>query len=195
MVSKEFILGFIAGEGTFTVGRKRTNGRYYLAPYFQFRVSGVDENIVRDMWNTFDNIGTVNVAEYDQDYGPMVQWRIESKGGCKELARIIYESAPDEWWMTEKGKNFDVWSDIVDIYYDGQTTPEDRITMSELARDGLNVSARNSKSEEDWNEMISIFEEQRNTDTPLCGSMDTVSGDPCEQRVSEKGLRCKQHRE
>lgn len=158
MDAKSFALGVIAGEGTFTVGIKRVDGRTYLAPYFQVRMNICDKDLIEDCRNVLGGtgkLGTIRPADKD-----MYNWRIENKDACLELVETIEKHADTIWYRSEKGKNFKIWAKIVRIHSDGPTTPEQRKEMSKIARESLNRNASNAKSVEDWDELIEEFERQ-----------------------------------
>jgi len=156
MAEIDFAFGVIAGEGTFTIGVKRSGGRTYLAPYFQLRMNECDKTLIRDCRNAIGfDLGTLRSADTD-----MFNWRVENKDECMALVEVIEAYATDIWYRSEKGKNFETWAEIVRIHAGGRTNDKQRIEMSKLARDSLNRKARNSKSVEEWDALIETFENQ-----------------------------------
>lgn len=155
-VEKSFFLGLIAGEGTFTIRRHHSgDGAMYLNPYFQVRVKGCDSDTIEQMREEFDSVGEI----YESVEG-MVTWRVENKSDLEKLNNLITENSPEIWYETEKGKNYEIWSDVVEIYCDGQTTAKQRLKMAKMAKNSLNNNAENAKSESDWDEAIEVFKEQ-----------------------------------
>lgn len=159
MADIDFALGVIAGEGTFTIGIKRADGRVYLAPYFQLRMNECDERLIRDCREAIGyELGTLRDADSD-----MFNWRVENKDQCLQLVNIIEAYATEIWYRSEKGKNFKTWAKLVRIHADGRTNDNQRIEMAKIARKSLNRNASNSKSVEDWTTLIETFEKQRDS--------------------------------
>lgn len=144
----DFALGFIAGEGTFTLSMNQTDGNYYPRMRFQVRVHEKDKDAVVACKEAFEGVGSLS----DISGRNTVEWVVNSKEDLKYVRDKIDAYAPDIWYSTEKYRNFEVWSDILDIHLGGRTTASQAIEMAEMARDGLNVD--NGVRREKWNEYI-----------------------------------------
>lgn len=188
-----FYLGLIAGEGTVTVRSKHSDNSIYLAPYFQLRMSSVDGDTIERARECFNGIGTIKRRETETMSCEMVTWKVYKKEELVEMVDIIDEEAPDVWFQTEKGRNYQEWKDIVEIYSGGMTTPEERKEIAKITRDSLNNKAANSKSDSHWDELIEIFEEQMNREYNRCGEPKSNSDGVCRRVVSLPDDTCKDH--
>lgn len=154
MRDRDFALGFIAGEGAFTLSMSPVDGLYYARMRFQIRVHEKDKEVVEEMREMFNNVGSIT----DIDGRDTIEWRVGSKEEMEYLRDTIESDAPEIWWNTEKARNFEVWSDILDIHLDGRTTADQCIEMCELAKAGLNVD--NGITEERWDGYIESLSER-----------------------------------
>jgi hypothetical protein len=148
MTDIDFVLGFIAGEGTFTLSMNSADGKYYPRMRFQVRIHERDQEAAVQAREVFEGVGEIA----DTPGRDTVEWVVRSKDDLEFLRDKIEAYAPDIWWETEKAENFNVWSDILDIHLDGRTTADQAIEMCELARDGLNIN--NGVTRQRWNEYI-----------------------------------------
>lgn len=181
MVSDEFLIGFIAGEGTFCFGINTADGKKYVSPVFGFRVHEKDVEVVEAMKEHVD-VGGVN---HVGDRGT-VEWRVTSEDDLVRLRDYVEENAPEEWWITEKGKNFEVWSECLDIYADGKTRTDEAI---EIAQKAKKLNPDNGISEERWDAFI----ESKKEETIHYCEEETTDGSPCERTVSSSDETCYRH--
>ena len=156
MSNLDFAIGFIAGEGSFTLSMNVARGKRYPRVRCVVTIHKKDLDALYECQEAFDGIGTIS---HKKGHGT-VQWVVRSKEDIEHLRDKIKENAPSAWYKTEKHRNFEVWSDILDIHIDGRTNPTEAIEMAKLARDGLNID--NGITEEKWNEYIAHLEERRN---------------------------------
>lgn len=149
----DFALGFVAGEGTFTLSMNTADGKHYPRMRFQVRVHDNDIDVLRACKETFEEhaqqeLGSIsNLSSRDT-----VEWVVRRKDELEVLHDTIRDDSPCIWWRSEKYRNFEVWSDILNIHTDGRTTPKQAIEMCKLARGGLNVN--NGVSTKRWDEYI-----------------------------------------
>jgi hypothetical protein len=151
MVSKDFAAGFIAGEGTFTIITQAERGRIY--PQFSVAIHKKGKETLDKLQELFGGIGSV----YDRtDIDDCFQWRVQNQ---KELPKVIDVLDDSESFkVTEKYDQYQTWRQIVELYVEKYHTPtENAVEMAELARDELNVGL--GKSEESWDEFISLLKE------------------------------------
>lgn len=153
-MSLDFALGFIAGEGTFTISANRSGGLLYPKMRFSVRIHNNDKDGLLATYESFDNLGRIQ----DVNGRDTVSWAVEAKDELEQLRDMIEEHAPSAWWRTEKADNFRVWSNILDIHIDGRTTPEQSVEMFKMAKDGLNVGR--GIDEEQWEEYIEQVSER-----------------------------------
>jgi len=183
----DFALGFIAGEGSFSLTANKANGKRYPRMKFSIRVHEKDSDAIEECKSVFDNIGKIRtLSEHNE-----ADWTVSSKKDLKHLRDKIENNSSNIWRSTEKYRNFQVWSDILDIHLDGRTTVEQAIEMSKIAKRGLNVD--NGISETKWDKYIEHFKERSNSPTYICGAEKTGSSGVCQRTVSSEEETCWDH--
>lgn len=154
-----FALGFIAGEGTFTLSMNTADGKHYPRMRFQVRVHENDEGGLCSCRDAVQRAAGQELGSwYDIEGRDTVEWVITSKDELGVLHDTIREHAPEAWRETEKYRNFETWSDILNIHLGGRTTAAQAVEMAKMARDGLNVN--NGINRQRWNEYIESLEER-----------------------------------
>lgn len=108
---KDWISGFIAGEGSFFITRQ---GKY-VRPRFCLNLDASDTIIIHKMRNELDGIGTVHSYLRDTNLrknSPTVYWHISSK---QDLLRLVKHL--DEYSLRSiKAEDYVVWRKAVIEY-------------------------------------------------------------------------------
>lgn len=147
----DFALGFIAGEGCFTVKKNTADGRVYLQPAFSVHLHRRDVGALERLRETFEGIGTiVDRTHHDEGY----TWRVRKMEECQYLRDKIEAYAPDSWWDTDKAENFVVWGDIVTLH---ENKPENY--KHRMATRAKNLNRGNGHTDADWDSIIERLEE------------------------------------
>jgi hypothetical protein len=153
MRDMDFALGFIAGEGCFTVKKNTADGRVYLQPAFSVHLHQRDVRALKKLQETFGGIGSiVDRTHHDEGY----TWRVRKMEECQYLRDEVEESAPDMWWETDKAENFVVWGDIVTFH---ENKPENyKVRMAKRAK---SLNRGSGHTDADWDEIIDRLDEDR----------------------------------
>lgn len=179
----DYALGVIAGEGCFTLGHKRSRGHIYCNPAFIVRLKENDRETLEVIRDAFDGIGNIS-----GDSGRnTVSWCVYGKDNLEHMVKKIRDEAPEGWWKSEKGRNFEVWADIIDIYVGGYNDSDDTAEMFHLAEE-LNVG--NGK-EGDWGKYADEAEED--SYGHICGESNSSLDGVCQRRVPTKDETCWDH--
>ena len=141
-------LGFIAGEGSFSIVKNTSNSKPYVGFRFDLQVDAKDGAVVDKMQEVFDGLGTVR-HRARSDGREHVAWTVTGKDNLEAFRDIVASYDGPVWTATEKYANFEVWSDALDIYLDGRTGDEQQIQIARLAK-GLNKGF----GEQKWDEFI-----------------------------------------
>lgn len=129
MSDSNFALGFIAGEGCFSVRVQRRPNTNYIQPRFQVAVDSKDRETLVKLRECLGGVGNLT----DRSNG-MTAWMVQSKSDCQAVRDFIRENTTDLWEVTDKAENFEVWCGIVDIHQQSSGR-EARIEMAERARE------------------------------------------------------------
>jgi len=180
-MESSFVLGFIAGEGTFSTEATESDSYRYnlrLTPKFQVKVKEVD--VVREMR---DHVGVGRVNVYG-DYGV---WRVSDNDGYQKLIEWVDEHAESGFKSTHKWDSYTKWREFVQEREDKMKTRDGIKDMIELSREINSESARtNAKSVSELKEIVD------QADVFVCGAP-TRSGGSCEQVVPNRGENCYRH--
>lgn len=152
MVSTDFALGFIAGEGNFSLVKKTYSGKdkTYCAPRFQLGVDTSDSYVVLEIREVFGGIGSV------YDSGDEFKWTVNGEDDMEKMCNIIDNHDDGPWLATQKREAYQTWKKMVDIYSGGPCDDQDRVEMARLARDEeLNVGAGGNDAE--WDAFLSEY--------------------------------------
>lgn len=143
----KFILGFIAGEGSFHV-TLATSGSGYVVPKPTFSIR-VYENEIIDAIHQEVSIGNVRKRADGK------VWRVQSISECEDIVQRIEESAGPLFKKTDKWRQFKLWSEAVEIKQkDGRTSKEDKKRLVEIS---YSIPKSNTKTK-DMNEWFSLIE-------------------------------------
>jgi len=145
MSDSSFVLGFIAGEGCFTVDVNKGSYTIYLQPRFKVVVDSKDRDTLLNIREVIGGVGNVN-----EHSDGSTHWDVSSKGECQHVRDYIREHGGKLWLDTDKAENFEVWADIVDIH-EVRSDYVGREQMAELARD---LNKGSGGRERDWDSII-----------------------------------------
>lgn len=146
----DFALGFIAGEGCFTVKKNTADGRVYLQPAFSVHLHKRDTEALEKLQYIFDDIGTI-VDRTHHDEGKA--WRVRKMSECQYMRDRIESDAPECWWNTDKAENFVVWGDIVTLH---ENKPENY--KKRMAERGKDLNRGNGHTDADWDSIIDTLD-------------------------------------
>ena len=152
MESDQFLLGFIAGEGSFFVGLyQRGSGSVEARPKFAL---SVDERlIVEQSKDKLNGIGQI-IEERDG----MITWQVQSIGDVQKM-REWAEQNYSEWFdHTHKSYQFELWCEAVDIRTSEGMTNDDKKRLVDISYD---IPRSNTKqlSREEWYQRIDNWEQ------------------------------------
>ena len=111
MIEPSFILGIIAGEGTFNVAlQERESARWNVkpTPSFAVKMDDRDSIILRSIC---DDVG---IGRFNQS-GGMASWQVQSKEETSQLVDWIQEHEGHGFNLTSKYGSFEMWVEAVDI--------------------------------------------------------------------------------
>lgn len=133
----EWLLGFIEGEGCFTVSHTKDSERHYLIPKFELFVSSDDRMIVENI-RKFLGIGKIYYKRPRQNLGYISKATV-GLVVCKKKELIILRNLLKPLhWHTKKQYDFLLWSSCIDIIEQvRQTTYEGKMEIARY-RDRLN---------------------------------------------------------
>lgn len=110
-MSKYFILGLIAGEGSFQLNLTINNTRSYgFAPVPKFSLLVHEKDILDKIVNEV-GLGKVKSRSHDDGY----VWEIINQNEVIEFSDWIKKSSTEFWESTNKYKQFEKWNVAVDM--------------------------------------------------------------------------------
>jgi len=138
-----FVLGFVAGEGCFTVNIREQAGNIYALPSFALSVNERDEGIVQELCD-LTGLRSVNYRR-----GGMVAWVISSREECQTFADQLSSAMEGTLFsVTEKSNQLERWVEFMEEYETPKTDEEVR-TVVESAK-AVNPDSQNGMSVEEW---------------------------------------------
>jgi len=176
MLSDEFILGMMAGEGSFHIVLESPTRQ---RP--KFKMTMYEGDVLREMCLQL-GLGSVS-----HDWGERYSWHIQSKTDIRELRDWIAENMCDGFKSTDKFRQFKLWSESVDIIPSGRRpiSQEDRERLVELSYE-IPKSDTKDKDKEEWLQAV------RSVSVYYCGA-ETQSGGECGNRVPTESAKCRHH--
>lgn len=176
MLSNEFILGLIAGEGSFHVVLESPSRQ---RPKFTMNIH--EDEILDEICEHLD-LGGISRSDDIR-----AEWQIQSKAEIVELRDWVEDNMCQGFKQSDKYRQFKLWSEAVDIVpNDREPIGQDkRKRLVEIAYE-IPKSDTRRKSKESWLEDVSdkqiFFCEGENSD-----------GSECENRVSSPDKTCRWH--
>lgn len=180
-MNAQFILGFIAGEGSFSfksVERGRFN--FYIQPEFSLNVKERDvlDHIIEEVGFGYN---------YDLSKNGMSTWRISSREGRLKLIEFIDEHAGPLFKSTKKYESYLKWKELVERKPELLKTRDGVKEMVSLAY-AINERERSRPTKRSKEEVFEIID---NAERHTCG-VDASNG-PCGNIVSSPDDVCHRH--
>jgi hypothetical protein len=129
MSEKDFLLGFIAGEGTFCITKSKSKGNIYLRPKFAITLSNSDSELLEEAQNELDGLGSLYKHTEDS-----CQWVVRTKGDLEKFYEYIDSNTCELWSHSEKSHNFEIWKEAIDIYTNSKPTKENKLKIIDVAK-------------------------------------------------------------
>lgn len=142
-MDESFILGLIAGEGSFSSALLNQNDTVYIYPIFQMGLSDVDEDIIHYMTNEMD-IGTTSKSN------GAIGWFVRGKEDVDDLIEFIEEADCEEFEITEKYDQYQRWMELVEKKRASEGSKEERKELIRIARSITDTNAGDGHSAEEW---------------------------------------------
>ena len=155
-IDVQFILGVIAGEGTFYVAlqhREDSEWNVSAGPEFTVKMDERDDDLVRRMRSSL-GLGSYNTVE--RPNRTMVQWRISAMDEMLDLVSII-EQNKQFFRYTDKYESYKKWKQAVEIVCSRDNYQFERsevIRCIELAKRMNKTGSHNKLTESDWKERV-----------------------------------------
>jgi hypothetical protein len=151
-MNPSFVLGVIAGEGTFNVAlhhqEERAKHNVRPDPQFAVKMDVRDKNLVKECHES------VGLGQYNE-YEDMVYWSISSKEDCKKMVEYVEENANCGFKNTEKWESFKVWRDVVDIVGEPyKRLSEDEVRTCVTKAKEMNTTYTAERTEEEWLSLV-----------------------------------------
>jgi hypothetical protein len=171
MLSKDYILGFVEGEGCFSIGigryidrrpKVRAKPSNIKNPYLflikpMFVITNVEANkaLLERIKDTI-GVGRVYVTNRGQNASQqnVAQYRVQAFGDCRKVVDYF----ADTHFETEKGKDYLNWSKCLDIIEKGDHLTKEGILEICSLRDQMNF--RKTKNKWTTEEVRKILEEK-----------------------------------
>lgn len=147
-IDPSFILGLIAGEGSFNVAlQEKESSRLNVKPsaMFAIKMDNRDAIVLRVIRDEID------IGKFNQSSG-MAYWQVQSKGETKELLEWIKKHESHGFNLTSKYGSFEMWEEAVEICGEPykRLTREETMRCIELAKRMNETNSHNQTSEEEW---------------------------------------------
>lgn len=179
----DFILGFIAGEGSFSTYTVESDSNKFglqITPHFNLKV---DEREIIEKIHDYMGFGTTL-----QDNRGMWSWRVAGKSSRQKLISWIEDNATEEFKCTSKWESFKKWRTFTEKR---RELMKSRDGIKELIRMSRNINPDKSRSANarTVDELISIVEDAEYYE---CGEP-TQKGTPCKTTVDSPDGTCYRH--
>jgi len=176
MLSDKFILGIMAGEGSFHIVLESPTRQ---RP--KFKMTMYEGDILRQMCLQL-GLGSVS-----HDWGDRYSWHIQSKQDVRDLRNWISNNMCEGFKSTDKFRQFELWSEAVDII------PDDRRPISKNDREQLvELSYEIPKSDTKGKDKSEWLQAVRSVDIYYCGA-EKRNGGECGNRVPTENFKCRHH--
>lgn len=142
-MDESFILGIIAGEGSFSSALLNQSDTVYIYPIFQMGMSDVDGEVIERMADDLD-IGTVNYS------GGNVGWYVRGQEDVDDLIEFIENTDCEEFELTEKYDQYGRWMELVEKKRASDGSRDEREELIRVARSITDSNAGDGNSAEEW---------------------------------------------
>jgi len=151
----EFLLGLIAGEGSFTVGlRKEASCVCGVHALPSFSMKMVEDADILHILQQTTGLGAVSMLRRKNPrHRDAEQWQVASNSDIRTLINMIEAQEGSLFWETDKGATFKQWKQAITLKE--QTDTGDPEQVKRLIRIGkeLNHGDR-GRSAEDWCQIV-----------------------------------------
>lgn len=153
-MNEQFILGMMAGEGSFTIKLSKEESFSWKIrpnPRFAITLHESDREVLENM-QEYLGVGTLRTKSENQ-----YTWDVSSIGGIIEIKKFVEENAEDGFMCTEKYESFLRWSKGVDMFKGpGRKTnwTKEKIVKIVNISKGINKTGYKGKSKKEWMEII-----------------------------------------
>lgn len=182
-MTPEFILGFIAGEGSFTTTcAVREDAKHGVYPTIRFKLNVKEREVLDEIQEQLE-LGQVK----DHDNVGQSVWRITNNKELKEFSKWIKENADCGFKESKKYDSFIVWSELLDERSEMIKSKDGIKEFIDKSRKINSESARTvSKS---TNKLKGIVDSSTNY---ICGVESTYTN-CCENPVDDPDSNCHRH--
>ena len=179
-MTSQFILGLIAGEGSFSFSTQTDKGRFgvYIQP--SFSLSMYEEKLVREVHET---LGLGHISERSDG---MYALRITSRDERLELIKFVDRNASELFKASEKYIAYCNWKRMVERKQELMKTKDG---MRKLVRMAHSVNDFGKSTNYSSEELLKIIDEN---DQHFCG-VTTSKEQPCENPVNSEDAKCYLH--
>lgn len=177
----QFLMGFIAGEGSFSFAThiRPNTSKYniYIQPRFSILVH--EQKIIKQLHKDA-GLG----KQYDSK--ETSTWSIRRNDECLEFAKFVEDVAGDYFRKTNKYKQFSRWYDGVKLMQKTGKTESDMKTLVDISYE-VGMPEKRNKTKEELYELI----EQGGGH--LCGG-ENKDGSKCKRNVAKPSNNCQHHK-
>lgn len=176
MLSDDFMLGMIAGEGSFHIVLEAPSRQ---RPKFTMNMH--EREILEIMQEQLE-WGTISKPDDTR-----TEWQVQGKEDLREMKEWVENNMSEGFKSTDKYRQFLLWSEAVEIRPDGREPipVEDRKRLVELAFE-IPKSDNRNKSKEEWLELV------ESAKVYYCDGT-TNGGTECKNSVEADGATCRWH--
>jgi len=147
-----FVLGFIAGEGSFHIKLSEQKGYLYARPGFTLSAAEVDADLVREIKEL---VGLGSIYERDHE----IRWRFTSREECQKFAEQILSAAEGTLFLeSAKYEQFQRWLDFAANCEQPETIEEAREVVK-WAKSVPSTHKPRGQSVEEWMEKLKYPQE------------------------------------
>jgi len=149
--SEQFLLGFIAGEGSFNFNLQKRDAMkcgLLASPRFAINVTSGDRRTLERLQSRIG--GSIDSRE--TTHNPQVCLVVIGLENCKRVAEFVDRYAGPEFRETQKWESFTKWKSLIEDY----SPPKSRDEVKEIvyrAKD-INPHGSSGRSAEEWMSVI-----------------------------------------
>lgn len=178
-ILSDFTLGFIAGEGSFSIDVQPLERRTYnVAVYPRFQLLVHEKEIV---YKLCDDTG---IGEVRERRNGVHTWNVRTQEDCVKLIDFIEENSNEYFEATRKFEQYSRWKEAVQLL-DGDDSPEDLKQAVTIGYE-IGMPEKRKRSVEDFHRLIDKGGHSS------CG-YEKDNGELCQRRVKSADQTCYQH--
>jgi len=151
-MNSDFLLGLIAGEGSFSISIKKTSRNssgYEIRLKFGLHMRTLDEKLVKAVKGEFGDVGNIQYRnDWKRNRGDTIQYRVTSKDDCRKVVNYIENNLTEEFRSSEKYSSYLKFKDGLNyIEREDQSSPESILRLAKI-RDNMNDDTRKKRDYE-----------------------------------------------